>query len=706
MVTRPLRVLIVEDLPTDTKLIVRLLEQNGFVPSFLRVDTRDATQTALNSREWDIVIADYRLPAFSALDVLAMLTESGKDIPCLVVTGSVGEETAVETMRAGAADIILKTSLTRLVPAIERELREAASRRERRQAEQTLRENEERFRLVTRATNDAVWDWNLQTDHIWWSENIQTLFGYSSEAVVSHFSWWQENIHPDDRERVVASLRAATQCGPQIWSAEYRFRRSDGGYADVLDRGYVLTPPQGSAAGRMIGAMMDITERRRNEETIRWQAHHDALTGLPNRALFQDRLAQALREAQRHGHTLAVAFLDLDGFKHINDTLGHQAGDALLKEVARRLAICLRAEDTIARQGGDEFTLLLPFMDSANGPEAVTPVAKRLLKCFDTPFSINGHELFVTTSMGICFTSPGAQDVETLLRHADMAMYQAKAHGRGCYRFYEEEAAPERRARLQLECGLRNAMQNGELNLYYQPKLHLRSGQIIGVESLARWQHPERGLLLPSQFMPVAEEAGLVEAMGEWALREAAQQAEIWQEAGRYLPISVNFAARHFNQKGMSESVESVLADCAAESGWLGIELTESAFLHNREAAIETMQALSRSQVHLALDDFGTGASSLAYLRDFPIDVVKIDPLFVADLANDARDQAVVKAIVGLCHALGKTVLAEGVETEAQRAILHELDCDAIQGNLVCPPLPPHSLLMFLDGIAPLSLVS
>ena len=443
-----------------------------------------------------------------------------------------------------------------------------------------------------------------------------------------------------------------------------------------------------------IGTQMGrVVERERARSAIRWQAYHDALTSLPNRSLFQDQLAQTLAIAARHGHGAAVLFLDLDRFKQVNDTLGHAAGDRLLQGVARRLAGCLHIGDTLARMGGDEFTVILP---NITHPEDALKVARKLLATLEVPLMVDGHDLFVSGSIGASIFPEDGQDAETLLRHADAAMYRSKAQGTGC-QLYAMEMDAAALERMTLESQLRQAVTRQEFTLYYQPQFEMSTGRIVGVEALIRWRHPTLGLVPPIRFIPLAEETGLILPLGKWILEEATRRAAAWRQAGHDLRIAVNLSARQFEQPDLANSVSLVLQESRLPADALELEMTESVLMTRGESVQRTLHSLKALGVRIAVDDFGTGYSSLAYLRHFPVDVLKIDRAFVRGLGCEEVDTAIVRAVVDLAHAVDLTVVAEGVETEEQRWILKRLGCDLTQGYLFSQPLPEEELLSSLS---------
>ena len=439
----------------------------------------------------------------------------------------------------------------------------------------------------------------------------------------------------------------------------------------------------------------EINERKAAEQKLAHLANHDTLTDLPNRSLFTDRLKQATAEAARRQTTLAVMFLDLDRFKLINDTLGHAVGDLLLKAVADRIRLCLRASDTVSRLGGDEFTVLLHEVGAANDAAAV---AQKILDNLALPFSIAGRELFVTVSIGITVLPNDGNSVDALLKNADIAMYRAKEFGRNNFQFFRAEMNQRAQERLALESSLRRALEREELVLHYQPQIDLASGRIVGVEALVRWRHPEQGIILPSHFIPMAEENGLIVPLGEWVLRTAASQARTWLRAGFDVPrVHVNLSAQQFRQANLVQTVLLALRDHDLSAQHLGLEITETVVMQNAEWTRDILRELHAFGIELSIDDFGTGYSSLSYLKRFPIDCLKIDRAFVHELETDPDDAALCNAIISMAHSLGIKVIAEGVETAGQLAFLRARRCDLIQGAYYSGPVSADMLAQYLS---------
>jgi diguanylate cyclase (GGDEF)-like protein/PAS domain S-box-containing protein len=543
----------------------------------------------------------------------------------------------------------------------------------RKRAEAALRQSEERYALAVRGANDGIWDWDLRANRLYYSARWKAMLGWGEEGIGSTPDEWFDRVHPDDLPRVRAKVLAALEGRESHFEDEYRMRHQDGSFRWVLGRGFAVRDASG-VAYRMAGAQTDVTDRRA----------YDPLTGLPNRALFVERLEGALdRARRRRGYLFAVLFLDLDRFKLINDSLGHLAGDLLLTVLAKRFSSCIRPGDVIGRFGGDEFAILL---DNIADAEDGTRIAERILASVGEPIDLDGHEAALSGSIGIAFSATGYQKAEDLLRDADTAMYRAKSQGRARFEVFDEAMRARVMALLSMENDLRRALERGELQVHYQPIVSLAQGRLVGFEALVRWRHPQRGIVFPAEFIPVAEEAGLIVPIGEFVLREACRQLRLWHDdlGSRRLSMSVNCSARQFARSDFPKAFERILGETGIDPATLKLEITESVLMEGSETVTNLFNRLKEMGVELHLDDFGTGYSSLSYLHRFPLDALKIDRSFVAKL--DAPDgdladgPAFVRSIVALAHSRRMGVIAEGVETAEQVAHLRALDCEIGQG--------------------------
>jgi diguanylate cyclase (GGDEF)-like protein/PAS domain S-box-containing protein len=560
--------------------------------------------------------------------------------------------------------------------------------------EQALRESEERYALAARGSNDGLWDWNLVTDKVYWSVRLNQMLGHADEETWSAPERWFDNIHAADVERVKAEVAAHLEGESKELVSEYRVRQESGGYIWVLCRGIAVRNKETKAV-RMAGSLTDITQGK----------VADPLTGLPNRLYFLDRLENALEVSRRTGALLAVLFLDLDGFKLVNDSMGHSAGDALLEGVSDRLRSSIAAaraagsageSSLVARLGGDEFAVLLgPIRDASAAPR----FAESILKDLNAPFPIRGHQVFVGLSIGVALSSPHdsakRDSPDELLRNADTAMYRAKTAGKARFALFDESMRREAIARLEIESELRKGIENGELLLHYQPQVSIDGQRLTGFEALVRWLHPKRGMVLPpGEFIAVAEETGLIVPLGRWVLREACRQMVEWQDRFGLAPaptIAVNVSFRQLVGKDFVEEVRRILQETGLSPSALRLELTESAVMKDPEETIETLRRLKELGLALEIDDFGTGYSSLSYLSSLPFDTVKIDRSFVTGLGGGDDHSEIVKTIIELARSLNMDVIAEGVETEAERRKLVELGCERAQGYYFSKPLAAAS---------------
>jgi diguanylate cyclase (GGDEF)-like protein/PAS domain S-box-containing protein len=564
----------------------------------------------------------------------------------------------------------------------------ARDSRARKRAEAAVRESEERYRTLFERNQAGVFRTSIAGVILDCNDAFARILGFGArgecigKSMLHHYTdLWQ-------RTALLQKMRAAGS----LTDEEVALKRIDGSPAWILANA-ILIGKDGEAE-MLEGTVIDITQRKNAERQIVYQAFHDALTGLPNRMLFYDRLGQALSLARRDDLGVAVLFLDLDQFKLVNDTLGHAAGDRLLIEVARRLQQAARASDTVARVGGDEFTLLLRHV--VEGADAAR-AAQRVLEAIARPVEIDGQRLYLTTSIGISLFPADGEDAEALLTSADIAMYRAKELGRNGFQMCTPAMNAKSVARLTLERDLRLALERGEFTLLYQPQVRVASGLTVGVEALLRWHHPQRGLVAPSEFIAVAEETRLILPIGEWVLRSACEQARRWHlDSCPELRVAVNLSALQFQQRSLVASVQAILAETGVDPGCLVLEITESAAMHDADLTVELLEMLRGMGLRIAIDDFGTGHASLSYLRQFPIDALKVDRTFVSDLEISREGSAIINAIIGLAHGLDLEVIAEGVETEGQLRFLADSGCDEYQGYLSTVPLDAASVPEFV----------
>jgi diguanylate cyclase (GGDEF)-like protein/PAS domain S-box-containing protein len=565
------------------------------------------------------------------------------------------------------------------------------------QAEAALRESQERFSLAAQGANDGLWDWNLESNQIYFSARWKNMLGYAEHEIGSNPDDWFNIIHPEDLEpfRMQLARHLAGQSGHL--EVEHRMLHKNGSYVWVLCRGLAVRTSgasrsaSASAASRVAGSMSDITSRKQAEAQLVHDALHDGLTGLPNRALLLDRLGRAIGHANRRGgYLFAVFFMDLDSFKLVNDSFGHDVGDKLLQAVANMLAVKVRNADTVARLGGDEFVLLLDDLQSTT--EALR-VAERVLEGLSQPFTVGGYTLYTSGSIGVVMGGMGYGKPEDLLRDADIAMYRAKSLGKARYVVFNNSMRKEVMTRLETERDLRRALEQEEFVLHYQPIVSLTDGRITGFEALIRWQHPTRGLLLPADFIPIAEETGIIRGIGRWVLRRACWQLRHWQHnfpEDPPLTINVNVSARQFETDDIVDEIENALDETGLQPFCLRLEITESTILEQSEFAMWVLNRLREKGVQIHVDDFGTGYSALSYLHNFPISSIKIDKSFTQRIGTGHTE--IINTILAMARELGINAIAEGVETEEQLSRLKDLHCPLGQGFYISYPQDPAGI--------------
>ncbi|MCK6393789.1 EAL domain-containing protein [Zoogloea sp.] len=567
----------------------------------------------------------------------------------------------------------------------------------RRRAARELQASEDRFQLLLNSVGEGICGIDRDGRHLFSNPAALQILGYRSEAELqgqdipallhTHDGAGQP-LAPD-----ACVIRRAVSVGTAVHSNDGLFTRADGSLLPVRFDAYPLVKD-----GAQMGAVLlfaDITERRRNEARIEFLAHHDPLTALPNRLLAEDRFEQARAHAARAGERVALLFLDLDGFKTINDSLGHDVGDEMLKALATRLRQQLREADTVCRLGGDEFLVILPGVRDLDG---LTQRIARLLASVEAPVVLPGRQLSTSVSIGVALFPGDGRDFTTLMKKADTAMYHAKDAGRNTYRLFDEAMNQHVQESLRLRSNFQRGLDNGEFVLHFQPLLDLRSGKVVGAEALLRWQDPERGLLSPGLFIPVAESSGMIVPLGAWVLGEACRQAAAWRASGWDLMVAVNISAIQFKRGGIEQTVADALRDSGLPAHLLEVELTESTLLHQTDEVLAILHQLRESGVRLSIDDFGTGYSSLAYLKRLAVNKLKIDQSFVRDLTSDPEDSAIVRAIIDMAHSLNLTTIAEGVENAEVLAVLRQFGCDEAQGYYFARPLPEAEFRRYLEA--------
>lgn len=702
LVEQPL-ILIVDDELHLRKSLSALLALHGF--SVVTADGGREAIEQLQSQCFDLVLLDLFMADVNGHQVMDFITEQQLDTCVIVVSGDVAIDSAISALRRGACDFLRKPyEPDELLLKVENTLIKRRLEKENKAMNLQLGESERWYRYMVNSSPDIIYTLDAQGRFTFLNDRVEPLLGYRKESLIGqHYSVL---IYLEDLEAACYILNEKRVGERASRNMELRVRHniesklltlefsSFGMYEDAiadLPARHVGT----------YGVAKDVTERKKAEQIISYQAYHDLLTGLANRVLFQDHLDLAIAQAKRHDQMLAVMFLDLDRFKVVNDTLGHVIGDSLLKKVASRLKSCLREGDTLARQGGDEFTLLLPQID--NTDDAIR-TAEKMIKSFDVPFDIDGHELYVTISIGVALYPTDGESIDALIKNADIAMYESKAKGRNRYQIYSGKMNVSFAEKLSIEMQMRKAIDRKEFQVYYQPQVRVSTGRISGMEALVRWSSPLHGSLSPLEFIPLAEETGLILSIGEFVLQSACQQLRLWQNAGLApTRMAVNISSQQIEQDGFCDYISKLLQEYQLEGSMLELEVTESALLNDGEHIIAKLKMLSSMGIKIALDDFGTGYSSLSYLQKFPIDTIKIDQSFVRGLPGNPNNVSIVTAICAMAQGLKMNLIAEGVEKIEQFTFLQTLKCNEAQGFLFSKPLPGNEVTGLLMRNGPLT---
>lgn len=543
----------------------------------------------------------------------------------------------------------------------------------------------ERLNFALEATNDGLWDWNLRTDTIYFSPKYKEMLGYRDEEFCNIFENFQEHIHPDDRERTLLSLHEFLKSTELFYEQNFRMRTKSRGYIPIMSRAKKILDTNNRPI-RVAGTHVDISEITKVQKKLKFQAEHDILTSLPNRLLFLDRLQQSLKSAQGHNEKLAILFMDLDHFKEVNDSLGHAMGDSLLEAIAKRLKEAIRESDTVARIGGDEFTVMIDRVESC---DALIDIVTEIIDTLKRPLLLDGHTLYTTFSIGIALYPDDGKSAEELLKNSDTAMYKAKEQGRNRYQFYTDDMTKQALHRIEMEANLRRAIFKSEFEVYYQPQIDGRDNSLIGMEALIRWIDPLKGMISPAEFIPLAEDTGMIVEIDDWVMKSVMFQTALWHKDALHVGlISLNVSVLQLNNIDFIQKVERMLKESSCRAEWIGLEVTESLMMQDVQNSMLLLQKLSAMGFKISIDDFGTGYSSLSYLKKFPIDKLKIDQSFVRDIHIDESDREIVRTIIAMSKNLNMGVIAEGVETKEERDFLVKNGCNDIQGYYYYKPLP------------------
>ena len=691
------RLLLVDDEPLILEGLSRLLGARNY--DVVTADGGRAALVAIGKQQFDVILLDLGMPDLNGNEVLRFIADRNIDTPVIVVSGESAIDAAIRALRGGATDFVRKPyEPEELLRRIDNTLTQRRLERENNHILQRLQQSEKWHRFLVNSSPDFIYTLDVDGRFSFVNDRVESLLGYRREELLGqHYSLV---VHEDDIARAEHIFNERRAGDRSARNTEIRLKCNPGMRRPRLMNG-LCKAVELTATGmydekasafeqRFIGSYgvaKDVTERKQAEETVHYQAYHDLLTGLPNRALFRDHLGLMLAQAKRNQQPLAVLSLDLDHFKVINDSLGHTVGDELLLVVSARLRQCLREGDTLARLGGDEFAVLLPTLLSRSDVEHIS---RKITQVLSKPVHVKGHEVYISVSIGACVAPEDGDLIDSLIRQAEIAMYQAKSLGRSRLQFWESGMQAPYSERMQIEADLRRALVRSEFVLFYQPQVDALSGEVRGFEALLRWWHPQRGLLTPGDFIPVAEESGVIVPIGDWVLSQTCAQIAAWRKAG--LPavrLSVNISARQLETPDFVENVMRALQVYSLDGNQLELEITESLLMRDFEANAIKLGRLSAAGIRLAIDDFGTGYSSFKYLSRFPIHTLKIDQSFIQELDRE-ENVSIVNAMVAMGRGMHLNVVAEGVESEAQLLRLQQMQCHEIQGYYYSPPVSAH----------------
>ena len=692
-------ILVVDDDSAIRLLMREVLQQAGLAI----IEARNGSEALelFEQQQPDLILLDVKMPIMDGYQVCSHIrqSETGSETPIIMITGLEDDDSIEKAYQVGATDFITKPVVWTILSHRVRYLLRAAK------AFQALRLNEDRLIQAQQVARLGNWEWDLGSDEFHWSDEMFNIFRLNKDAFEITLPACMSFVHQDDRKLVGDTLDDALN-NNKAFKIEYRIVSADGNTINIEQQGEVEVNQQGVPI-RMYGTLQDVSERKLAESRIRQLAYYDQLTGLPNRQMFYETVKRAMYTSRREGTKMALIFLDLDRFKEVNDTLGHDAGDQLLKIIAHYLTKSIRASDvftklsdaedpgaSLSRLGGDEFTILLPDLKQV---EVAAHVCNRVLDQLRLPMTIEGQKLTVTGSMGIAIYPDDGEDIDALLRHSDIAMYHAKQGGKNNFCFFTDHMNEKVKLRLSTESDLKRALAEDEFVLHYEPRMDVGSGEIIALEALLRWNHPARGLLHPEHFMQVAEDSGLILQIGEWVLNAACRNLQQWLQSGIQLQsLTINLSSQQLKQDNLSELISTVLENHQLDASRLELEISESCIIDDLDLTLMKFKQLKKMGLSLSLDNFGTGYSPLAFLKKFPIDRLKIDRSLVTDISSSARDASIIRSILTLAQGLNICAVAQGVETREQLEVLKKMGCQQVQGAFISKPLVAREIILLL----------
>lgn len=678
------KVIIVEHNRSFNEKIVKFLkEKNISVKGLCMI--KDIIYSLEEDSKDILLFIDYGLVKSMEKSLLKKIDGSKNRVKFIIMDSYYSEEAALEAVSMGYYDYIVKDYMffKALPYVIYKFAKQTETEFKLIEAQKKVKESEERYRLAIDGINDGIWDWNIKDNSVFFSPRWKAMIGFKENEMENTFEEWESLIHDEDRIFVLDKLEGYLNGKKSHYKVEYRIKTKSGKYKWITSRGQAIWDEEGNPI-RMVGSHTDITKQKETQEKLYNMAYYDMVTGLPNRRFLLENLEKYI-EYKPFYEEFAILFLDLDKFKDVNDTFGHDAGDLLLKDTGEILKKYLNEGDIIARWAGDEFVIL---KKAIKGVKEIENFCQRIVDCFSNPWIIEEHEFYITTSIGIALYPKNGRNAKELLKKADSAMYYAKAEGKNGYEFFDSGINDKLLKKLKLESKLRTAVKNEEFMLMYQPQFDTKTKKIIGAEALIRWNHPQEGIISPDKFIPIAEESGVIVAIGEWVLRTAAIQQKEWQNRGLPpLSVGVNLSAHQFQQKNLVLCIKSVLEETGLPPHLLELEITEGTALRNISYTINILKQLIDMGVRIALDDFGTGYSSLNYLKQLPIHSLKIDRSFLEDIPTDSAQVSIAKTIIDLAHNLNLKVTAEGVENQSQFDFLKHQNCDLVQGYLLSKPI-------------------